>query len=490
MIPFCKPRYRAGILATVIACGCSTVLGLDPIYRQGSDGGLSEDPCSISGGRLVGSACLGPQMEVASYWNHTCAKTQDGSVWCWGNNQWGQIGNGEIGAPVFSPTKVLEIGPGTPLGAVKTIAVGYANTCALLENGGRIACWGNNSIGQVDYAAFLLHPFDSSAAIPNPTIIANLENATRITVGWVYMCAEVDKQILCWGNNLFGGCGQDCSTNVTVAAPTPIQFPPNFPLQAEHLKLVAAKWHTCLLVADARAPLWCWGFDGGDQLGMQLSDVDSGNTCSPPPGFASAVSDGSDLTTSSAIATGVFQPIPVLGVTNFGIIADVAVGCAHTCASTLDGKVLCWGNNNRGQLGIGTDLSTLGPCLVNQNCPVATPTPVVDQGGVRLSGFGTLAAGSGGHVCATQWAASKCWGGNDSGELGTGVPSFGDFSSAQTTIFPETTRQIAVGDNHTCVLDISAEPDILCVGDGHEGQTGRGPGDNSATWELRPVKWQ
>ena len=178
------------------------------------------------------------------------------------------------------------------------------------------------------------------------------------------------------------------------------------------------------------------------------------------------------------------------GVTNFGIIADVAVGYAHTCASNLDGNVLCWGNNNRGQLGIGTDLSTLGPCLVNQNCPEATPTPVVDQARVRLSAFGTVAAGSGSHVCATQWAVAQCWGGNDSGELGTGVPSFDNFSSAQTTIFPETTRQIAIGDNHTCVLDVSTEPDILCVGDAQEGQTGRGPGDSSATWELKPVKWQ
>jgi alpha-tubulin suppressor-like RCC1 family protein len=223
---------------------------------------------------------------------------------------------------------------------------------------------------------------------------------------------------------------------------------------------------------------------------MQLSDVDSNNTCSPPAAFAAAVNDGSDPTTSSATATGVFHPMPVSGVTNFGIIADVAVGFAHTCASTVDGKVLCWGNNNRGQLGIGTDLLALGSCLVNQNCPVATPTPVVGQDGKRLSGFGTVAAGSGGHVCATQWAGAACWGGNDSGELGTGVPSFGEFSSAQPTIFPETTRQIAIGDNHTCVLDVSTDPDILCVGDGREGQTGRGPDDNSATWELKPVKWQ
>jgi alpha-tubulin suppressor-like RCC1 family protein len=309
------------------------------------------------------------------------------------------------------------------------------------------------------------------------------------------MCAEVKRQIFCWGFNLDGECGQDCSLaiNYSVLTPTAVQFPPNFPVDANRMNLAAGKLHACLLVADPSTPLWCWGANGSGQLGNPLSTPDSGTTCPSSTVIQALASDASVPTVSGDMSSLSFSPLPVQGIANYGLIAGISMGWAHTCARTVEGKAVCWGNNNRGQLGNGVDLSTLGSCVQAENCPVINPSYVVDETGPQLTAVNMITAGAGPHVCVKNATAVKCWGGNDVGELGTGEPSVHSYSKAQATIFPNTTRKIATGEDHTCIVDVPAapaKPDILCVGDAKLGQTGRGPDDNSATWELKPVKWK
>lgn len=236
--------------------------------------------------------------------------------------------------------------------------------------------------------------------------------------GHVHTCASTrDRQVWCWGSDRVGQLGTGGS-----AAPTP---------QAVELSSsstgAAATDHTCWLTQAGERR--CWGWNGNGQLGL-------GHV------------DGSPFET------------PVAGPEGEPDWASMDTGWYFTCALTRDGRVFCWGSNDRGQVGVPTDVED----------PVPSPTQVgdgSDWASVAAAGFHACGIRNGG----TLW----CWGMNDSGELGIGITA-NQVDPVQTGCADgrcfDDWISVGLGDFHTCAIREGG--DLWCWGGNLNGQLGVG----------------
>ena len=181
---------------------------------------------------------------------HTCALPGDGTVLCWGANDLGQLGNGTVSptADTSNPTPVTVSGITADNPAVALSAGGWY-TCALLQNG-TIRCWGDNTYGQLGNGAILVSPSPSSPVTPTPTPVAvnGITTAVAIEAGVFHMCALLrDGTMQCWGGGEEGRLGNgstaNSSTPTTVPGVTPAVLAPG----AEH---------TCVVLRDGTVRCW------------------------------------------------------------------------------------------------------------------------------------------------------------------------------------------------------------------------------------------
>jgi alpha-tubulin suppressor-like RCC1 family protein len=138
---------------------------------------------------------------IAAGWAQTCALRSDGSVWCWGNNTHGELGNGAAMAGVTSsatPVKVPSIAGATAISAHET-------ACALLSDR-TVVCWGRNETGTLGNGS----PMDSDVPVP----VTGLTDVTGIVTGDTHTCAAlVGGKYACWGNNQYGQLGDGTTTS-------------------------------------------------------------------------------------------------------------------------------------------------------------------------------------------------------------------------------------------------------------------------------------
>jgi alpha-tubulin suppressor-like RCC1 family protein len=281
---------------------------------------------------------------------HTCALTAAGGVKCWGNNSFGQLGDG-----TFVPKRVATDVPGLTAN-VLAISAGYLHTCALIT-GGAMKCWGANSSGQLGDGT------DLGRSVP--TDVSGLGGAAAaITAGDAHTCALLATGAArCWGNNSSGQLG-DATTTARLSPADVLS------LNATLVSISAGSAHTCGVTSAGG--IKCWGFNNASQLGdgtaaTQLSPVDVIQL----GGSASIVAAGLNntcarLSNGSVKCWGAnsfgqigdnsqtIRPIPAQVV---GLTADatmVAVGGYTTCAVKTSGALLCWGSNDQGQVGDGT----------------------------------------------------------------------------------------------------------------------------------------
>jgi alpha-tubulin suppressor-like RCC1 family protein len=141
-------------------------------------------------------------VQIATSATHACARLDDGTVRCWGENDFGQLGDG---TEIARAVPVVVHG----LSHVVQIAVGRATSCALLADH-TARCWGNNNYGQLGDGTFLARSI--------PTLVAATRDVVQIAIAYGHACAIVrdgveDGGLVCWGSNLSGELGDRTRTN-------------------------------------------------------------------------------------------------------------------------------------------------------------------------------------------------------------------------------------------------------------------------------------
>jgi len=347
--------------------------------------------------------------QVATGASNSCALLSGGDVECWGDNEFGQLGDAINGGNRYTPGGVQGV-----TGAVQ-VAVDYAHSCALLSTG-HVECWGENFYGQLgdgtterSETPVEVHGltgatqvagggFDSCAVLSSghvdcwgggsfasgqlgdgaeessttPVEVRDLTNATQIATSDGGSCALLSSgHIDCWGNNEEGELGDGTHGG---HSNTPVEVPG----VTDATEVASGGYYFCALLSGGHVD--CWGSNSGGQLG-----------------------DGTDLPS--------YSPVEVHGLTG---ATQIAATYERSCALLSSGHIDCWGDNFGGQLGDG---STTGPEYCEESAGPCAKTPVEVQGltnatQVSVGGSDSCALVSSGHV--------DCWGSNLSGQLGDG----------------------------------------------------------------------
>lgn len=324
---------------------------------------------------------------------HTCALLSTGKVKCWGENSTGQLGLGDKVPRGLGPGQMGDALPFVDLGtgarAVR-LAASDAHTCALMESG-QLKCWGDGTFGQLGLGDALGRG-DAPGTMGDALPLVDLgpgRTVVHFSLGPTHTCAVLDTgELKCWGSAAFGALGLG---DTLARGSGPGQMGAALPrvdlLGVAALGVAAGNDRTC--VYGAGALIKCWGI--GDEGGLGLGDeLQRGHT----PGTVGA-------------------NLPQVNIGAFTSVAGLFGGLQHVCALAPDRTARCWGNNLKGQLGLG-DVVPRGnlPGQMNINLPaveLGTGRSIVE-----------MALGDG-HSCARlDNGALKCWGDNANGQLGLG----------------------------------------------------------------------
>jgi alpha-tubulin suppressor-like RCC1 family protein len=213
-------------------------------------GGIS---ASFSAQPIRVTGLQGPVSKVASSRFHSCALLYDGTVECWGENKFGQLGIGHTN-PMNVSQKVVNL-----LDKAIDIGVGLDHSCAVLKTG-QVQCWGNDQIGQLGRGV-------GHTNATKPVLVLGLNKIKEISLGSDFGCAlNQVGQVFCWGSGQYGQLGN--SEFVDSFLPTQVQKLPE-PM----LHISAGSLHVCGVLQSGEVV--CWGNNIYGQLG-DGTKVDSG----------------------------------------------------------------------------------------------------------------------------------------------------------------------------------------------------------------------
>jgi alpha-tubulin suppressor-like RCC1 family protein len=343
---------------------------------SGAHAAVSPDRGPFSGGTAVSINGI-RFVEVYSATEHALGLTSQGTLYAWGSNASGRLGNG---TEVDSNTPVQVLGPNGVgyLSGVISIAAGYGFSMALTEEG--LYTWGSNQHGQLGNGTN-----DDSLT---PVKIAG-PGYSMIAAGQSFALAANSQEIIGWGSNQSGqlgdGTSQDRNLPVQVlsGAQSGGQFLSNIN------KIVAGHYSSFAITSSG---VYSWGLNFAGQLG-----------------------DGTFIAAH--------EPVRVLGVGGVGYLSsqvELSAGKYHVLA-ILDSKAIAWGSNEYGQLG-NESYDYLRNNPVNDSWDSLNVPVYVNNvgGGGLLTGVTDIAAG-GDHSLAKTQQGVISWGRNSFGELGKGT---------------------------------------------------------------------
>ena len=367
---------------------------------------------------------------VAGGGSHSVLLQRDGTVWCWGANTYGQLGNGTTDAS-HTPLRV------EGLTGIIGVTAGLNHTVALKDDG-TVWTWGRNNRGQLG------NDSTDDSAVPVQVGAAGdfLMGVTAVAAGVEHTVALLaDGSVWAWGYNLRGQLGDGTQTRRLIPVPVQTGVAENYLTGVE--LIAAGGEHTVVLKSDGT--VWAWGLNSHGQLG-----------------------DGSQINQE--------LPVQVITCADFaeplqGVVA-LAAGRLHSLALGTNGKVWAWGANDNQQL--GNTESGLHEVL---------PVEVSDLDNIVFA-----EAGWNHSLALKQDGTAWTWGHNDHGQLGDGT--FGDDGDVnlRQVVAPsgegtlEEISSITGGSLHT--LALQDDDTVWAWGYNHSGRLGDGT-ENSTNRPLQ-----
>ena len=422
------------------------------------------------------------QISAGNYF--TCAISNSGKTYCWGEANFGQLGDNQSTTNRTTPILVEDgaaTGPdtdGTYLINIKQIATGNYHTCAL-SNSGKTYCWGSSSLGA-------LGDNQSSTDRTTPVLVQDgvatgsdtdgtyLTNIKQLTAGYANTCALSNSgKTYCWGWATNGKLGDNQSTT---ARTTPVLVHDGAATGSDtdgtyliNIKQISTgQYRTCALSNSGKT--YCWGYAANGALGDNQTTTDRTTPVLVEDGAATGSdTDGTYLTN----------------------IKQISTESNHTCALSHSGKTYCWGGAGNGQLGdnqISTDRTT--PVLVEDGAATGA-----DTDGTYLINIKQISTGSY-HTCAVSNSGKTyCWGDAANGKLGDAqsttdrtTPVLVQDGSATG---PDTDgtyliniKQMTAGWYHTCAVSNSGK--TYCWGTAQFGRLGDAQSSTDRTTPVFP----
>ncbi len=332
-------------------------------------------------------------IEIALGYQNSAAILEDGSLWMWGNNRWGQLGDGTT-IDQYSPIKVMD--------NVKKIAIGGNNQtsyfgvfCAAVKNDGTLWTWGENSDG-----LFLGDDTGTSRSIP----VKIMDDVEDVSVGMCCAVLKKDGSLWTWGYNSSGQLGDNSTTNR--------KLPQKVMEGVKKVEVAGSK----IAAIKEDGSLWTWGWAGNNS--EQLGDEFRKDRSIPIKIMDDVKDIGIGFTRSAAIKNdgslwvwgvggnglgdgiGETKKTPVKIMEN---VKDICYGMDNFgFAVKEDGSLWGWGNNEKGQLGNGT--------IASEDFPVKILDDVKQ---VKSLSYHTAIIKNDG----SMWI----WGLNKEGQLGNGT---------------------------------------------------------------------
>lgn len=331
------------------------------------------------------------QVAVSSY--HSLAVNTDGTLWAWGRNNSGQLGNGTSGSDtnILTPVKIMD--------GVAHVAAGSYHSLAV-KTDGSLWAWGYNYYGQLGNGT-------SGSGTNVSTPVKIMDGVAQVAAGSSHSLAvKTDGSLWAWGYNYDGQLGNGTSGSGTNVS-TPVKIMDGVS------KIYAGNSHSLAIKTDGS--LWAWGSNGSFRLG------DGTNTNRPTP---VKIMDGVKMASGGAVNTFILKTdgslwacgaIDYVGKLQTGTswaiatpieimngVSEVASQGYNTICVTTDGEVMAWGDNAYGQLGTP---------YTNQLSPVKVPV---------TGNVASIAAGGNSSMAVSTSGILYGWGSNGNGELGQG----------------------------------------------------------------------
>lgn len=407
-------------------------------------------------------------LAVGTAYDHMCAVKQSGQVVCWGFNDRGQLGNGTTN---HSSTPVNVTGLNAN---VETMFVGSNTSCAIVA--GAAKCWGNGGSGQLGNGGF------NSSSIP-VQVSGLTSGVTDMALGGTSTCAIMAGAAKCWGSGDSGQLGNGTLNT----SPLPVQV---YGLTANVKNIMSGYNHACAIVntsIGARGnEVLCWGNNDFHQVGSTnnyemipftvvstngSTKLGSGHNHSCTIIMASVIRCWG-LNSDAQLGIGT-QELEVATPTDvirpMAQVVAMDLGAVHSCVTLANSLNRCWGDNQSYQIGTGT--STIYP---NPTYPQGLPAAGLD-----------IAAGGAGCVVSTD-ARLFCWGRNILGEVGNGTTNI--VATPTHISIPGGVKQVDSTGATTCAINMTNQ--VYCWGYNEDGQVGNGTTTNQLTPQLINIDGQ
>ena len=378
--------------------------------------------------------CSGVQAgTIAGGADHSIALKSDGTVWTWGDNSHGELGNASSGPGTGTDVPVQVSG----LSGIVAVAAG-TNFSVALDDAGSVWTWGDDAAGQLGDGT-------AGAGRPTPYEVTAISNVSMIAAGQDFVLVrKSDNTLWAWGGNGSGQLGIDSTSGSATAVQ--VKDTAGTGTLGDVLFMTAGAQHG--LAVSGSGSVYAWGGNGSGQIGL-------GNTTTPQK-----------------------LPKAVLGIGGTGTLGgvrSVAAGQASSYAVLTDGTAVAWGANGNGALGDGSSTQR------------TTPVVIVGNGGSgALGGIDEIAATASGALALKADGSVWTWGLGGNGQRGDASTGATQTSPARVKDTPGTgylADVVAIGAGASHGLAVTSDGGAWAWGLNSSGQLG----DDSTTQRTTPV---